>query len=130
MCPGSDHRTLGFAQLSRTCERPGKSGAKIHMIIERTGLPISVAISAANVHDSLAVEPLVRAIPPTRSRRGRRRRRPAKLHGDKGYDYPGVRRFLRQRGITPHIARRAVESSQRLGRHRWVIERTIAALRT
>jgi len=34
----------------------GKNGSKIHMITERTGLPISVAISAANVHDSLAVE--------------------------------------------------------------------------
>ncbi|MGW4421725.1 IS5 family transposase [Streptosporangium sp. NPDC004631] len=106
----------------------GKKGAKIHVITERTGLPPSVAISAANVHDSLAVEPLARGIPPIRSRRGRRRRRPARLHGDKGYDYPGVRRFLRQRGITPRITRRGVESSRRLGRHRWVIERTIAWL--
>ena len=61
---------------------------------------------------------MVRGIPPIRSRRGRRRRRPAKLHGDKAYDYPHVRRFLRQRGITPRIARRTVDSSQRLGRHR------------
>ncbi|GAA3418575.1 hypothetical protein GCM10018952_54740 [Streptosporangium vulgare] len=98
------------------------------MITERTGLPLSVAISAANVHDSLAVEHVVRGIPPIRSRRGRRRRRPAKLHGDKGYDYLRVRRFLRGRGITPRIARRGIESSQRLGRHRWVVERTIAWL--
>ncbi|GAA3070049.1 hypothetical protein GCM10017600_83000 [Streptosporangium carneum] len=34
----------------------------------------------------LAVEPLVRGIPPIRSRCGRRRRRPAKSHSDKGYD--------------------------------------------
>ncbi|GIH97759.1 hypothetical protein Psi01_83890 [Planobispora siamensis] len=67
----------------------GKSGSKIHLLTERSGLPLSVAVSAANVHDSLAVEPLVRGIPPIRSRRGRRRRRPAKLHGDKGYDYSG-----------------------------------------
>lgn len=106
----------------------GKKGAKIHMITERTGLPISVAISAANVHDSLAVEPLVTGIPPIRSRRGRRRRRPAKPHGDKGYDYPRVRRFLRERGIASRIARRGIKSSRRLGRHRWVIERTIAWL--
>jgi transposase len=75
---------------------------------------------------SLPVEPLVRGIPPIRSRRGRRR--PAKLHGDKGYGYPRVRRFLRERDIISRIARRGVESSQRLGRHRWVIEHTLAWL--
>ncbi|MER5325483.1 IS5 family transposase [Streptosporangium roseum] len=106
----------------------GKPGAKIHLITERTGLPIAVAISAANTHDSLALEPLVRSIPPIRSRRGPRRRRPAKLHGDKGYDYPRPRTFLRSRGIIPRIARRGIESSHRLGRHRWVIERTVSWL--
>jgi hypothetical protein len=43
------------------------------MNTERTGLPISVAISGATTHDSLALEPLVRGIPPIRSRRGSRR---------------------------------------------------------
>jgi transposase len=70
----------------------------------------------------------VRGVPPICSRRGPRRRRPAKLHADKAYDYPHLRAFLRQRGITPRIARRGIDSSQRLGRHRWVIERTIAWL--
>jgi transposase len=106
----------------------GKPGSKIHLITERAGLPIAVAISAANTHDSLALEPLVRSIPPIRSRRGPRRRRPAKLHGDKGYDYPRLRTFLRSRGIIPRIARRGIESSHRLGRHRWVVERTVSWL--
>jgi transposase len=34
--------------------------------------------------------------------------------------------MLRQRGIRPRIARCGIESSHRLGRHRWVIERTFA----
>ena len=34
----------------------------------------------------------------------------------------------RGRGIVPRIARRGVESSERLGRHRWVVERTLAWL--
>lgn len=106
----------------------GKKGSKIHLVTERSGLPLAVAISAANVHDSLALEPLVRSIPPIRSRRGPRRRRPAKLHGDKGYDYSHLRTFLRGRGIIPRIARRGMESSQRLGRHRWVVERTVSWL--
>jgi transposase len=35
---------------------------------------------------------------------------------------------LRKRGITPRIARRAIEYSERLGRHRWVVERTLSWL--
>ncbi|MFF4139675.1 transposase, partial [Streptomyces mirabilis] len=74
----------------------------------------------------------VRGIPPIRSRRGPRRRKPAKLHADKGYDYDHVRRWLRKRGITHRIthriARKGIESSTRLGRHRWTIERTMARL--
>jgi transposase len=96
--------------------------------VDRRGLPISIGISAANTHDSQGLEPVVRGIPPIRSRRGPRRRRPAKLHADKGYDYAHLRRWLRSRGITPRIARRGVESSARLGRHRWVVERTVAWL--
>lgn len=96
----------------------GKYGSKIHLITERSGLPISVGISGANLHDSQALIPLVKGIPPIRSRRGRRRRKPAKLHADKGYDYAHLRRWLRERGITHRIARKGIESSQRLGRHR------------
>ena len=106
----------------------GKSGSKLHVLTDAGGLPLAVAVSAANTHDSLALIPLVQAIPAIRSRRGPRRRRPAKLHGDKGYDYPHLRAWLRRRRITPRIARRGVETSTRLGRHRWVVERSFAWL--
>jgi len=46
--------------------------------------PAFYRISAANTHDSQGLERLVRGIPPIRSRRGPRRRRPAKLHADNG----------------------------------------------
>ncbi|BFP56912.1 hypothetical protein SCMC78_67190 [Streptomyces sp. CMC78] len=77
------------------------------------------------MHDSQGLEPLVRDIPPTRSPRGPRRRGPGRLHADKGYDHDHLRRWLRERGIRHRIARKGIESSQRLGRHRWVIERTV-----
>jgi IS5 family transposase len=51
-----------------------------------------------------------------------------KLHADKGYDYLLCRRALRKRGITPRIARRGIESRERLGRYRWVVERTLSWL--
>jgi hypothetical protein len=69
--------------------------------------------------ESLGLKPLVRGIPPIRSRRRPRRRRPAKLHADKGYSYDHLRRWLCGRGIRHRIARKGVESAQRLGRHRW-----------
>lgn len=106
----------------------GEYGSKIHLITERTGLSLSVGISGANLHDSRALVPLVKGIPLIRSRRGRRRRRPGKLHGDKGCDYDHLRRWLRGRGITHRIARKGIELSTRLGRHRWTIVRTMAWL--
>ena len=63
-----------------------------------------------------------------RGKPGRPRKRPAKLHADKAYDSSDLRRALRARGITPRIARRGIDSSERLGRHRWVVERTLAWL--
>ena len=44
----------------------------------------------------------------------------------KAYDHRRCRQACRRRGIAPRIARRGVETSQKLGRHRWVIERTFA----
>lgn len=52
--------------------------------------------------------------------------RPDKLHADKGYDHRRCRRECRARSITPRIARRGIESSEHLGRDRWIVERTLA----
>ncbi|MFQ6330781.1 IS5 family transposase [Nocardia sp. CWNU-33] len=106
----------------------GKAGSKIHVLSDRAGVPLSVGVSAANTNDAEALKPLVQAIPAIRSRRGQRRRKPAKLHADKAYDTAEMRSWVRDRGIAVRIARKGVESSQRLGRHRWVIERTISWL--
>lgn len=102
---------------------------RVRSICEEVGVELTNSkISGANLHDSQALIPLVQGIPPIRSRRGRRRRRPGKLHADKGYDYDHLRRWLRGRGIRHRIARRGIESSTRLGRHRWTIERTMSWL--
>ncbi|PRY47375.1 DDE family transposase [Geodermatophilus tzadiensis] len=50
------------------------------------------------------------------------------MHGNKGYDNLSVRRYLRRRGIAARIARLGRDSSARLGRHRWVVERTLGWL--
>ena len=106
----------------------GKAGSKLHVAGDAGGLPISLVLSAANANDSTMLEAVLDDIPPIRMPTGRRRRRPAKIHGDKAYDHRRCRAYLRRRGIRPRIARRRIESSQRLGRYRWTIERTGAWL--
>ncbi|MFF2519653.1 IS5 family transposase [Streptomyces sp. NPDC058086] len=106
----------------------GKSGSKFPLVIDRRGLPISLGKSAANTHDGQALQTLVQGIPPIRSRHGPRRRRPVKLRAHKGYDCLHLRRWLRTRGIVPRVARRGIENSTHLGRHRWVVERTFTRL--
>ena len=97
-------------------------------MVERGGLPLAAVLSAANVHDSRMLEAAIDAVPPIAGPRGRPRFRPKKLHADKGYDYARCRAALRARGIIARIARRGQDSSQHLGRHRWVVERTLAWL--
>jgi len=95
---------------------------------EAGGLPLSVVVSAANANDSTMFEAVLDDIPSIRMPSGRRRRRPAKVHADKAYDHRRCRSYLTRRGIKVRIARRGIESSQRLGRHRWKAERSIAWL--
>ena len=95
---------------------------------ERGGLPLAALATAANVNDATVLVELVDRIEPVKRPRGRPRRRPAKLHADKASDARRVRAARRAGGIVPRIARRGIESSERLGRHRWVVERTLAWL--
>ena len=89
---------------------------------------MAARLTAANLPDVNQLLPLVDALAPVRGRRGRPRRRPDKVHADKGYASRANRRGLRARGIAPRIARPGSDSSQRLGRHRWVVEQRLALL--
>ncbi len=105
-----------------------KPGSKHHLLVDGRGLPLAIRLSAANEHDSQHFIPLLAGAPAISGQRGRARCRPVKLHADKGYDFAFCRRYLRKRGILPRIARRGIESKERLGRYRWVVERSFAWL--
>ncbi|MEF9356367.1 transposase, partial [Ralstonia solanacearum species complex bacterium ZIM076] len=77
-------------------------------------------------HDSIAFESTLDAIPAIRGLDGRSRKRPDKLHADKAYDCRRCLQYLKRRGIRARIARKGIESRERLGRYRWVVERTHA----
>jgi transposase len=104
----------------------GRAGSKRHIITDANGIPLALRITAANVHDSRLFEELIDAVPPVHQGRGRPCQRPDKLHADKAYDQPRCRDALPKRRIGDRIARRGIESSERLGRYRWVVERTLA----
>jgi len=82
--------------------------------------------AGANVPDCKLLERTVDAIPALQGKRGRPKQKPDKVHADKGYDYAFCREILWVRNITPRIARKDVESKERLGCYRWKVERTNA----
>ncbi len=53
---------------------------------------------------------------------------PGKVNADRGYDHDKYRCLVRQRGITPAIARRGQPHGSSLGQQRWVVERGFAWL--
>jgi transposase len=85
-------------------------------------------LTAANVNDITQLEPLVAALPAIRGRRGRPRRRPRVLQGDRGYDSQPHRTRLRTQGIVAVFGRRRAPHGSGLGVLRWVVERTLAWL--
>ena len=97
------------------------------LVVDPNGIPLAVRLSAASAHDSIQLLLLIDAIPPIigpRGEPGRPRRLPTKLRADEASGSSDLRRTLRSRGIAPRIARRGIDSSERLGRYRWVVERT------
>ena len=93
---------------------------------EAQGIPLAITLTGANVHDVKQAEAMVQAIPPIQGRRGRPRRRPQRLVGDKAYDSDPLRQTLKRMGIQAELPKR--RTKDRLGRYRWVVERTISWL--
>ena len=106
----------------------GRNGSKHHLLVDATGIPLAWTLTGGNRNDVTQLIPLVDAVPAVRGRVGRPRRRPERVTADRGYDHDKYRRELRQRGITPEIARRQIDHGSGLGRVRWVVERTFAWL--
>ncbi|MGW6144116.1 hypothetical protein [Streptomyces sp. NPDC055140] len=72
--------------------------------------------------------PPLQAGPSVRGKRGRPRRRPDVVLGDRGYDHDKYRRLVWDLGVKPVIARRGNEHGSGLGAQRWFAERAFAHL--
>jgi transposase len=119
---------FGGEHTGRNPTDRGKLGCKHHVLVDQRGLPLVARISGAQVHDSRLLIPLMDAIPAVPGLPGRARKRPVKHHADRAYASRPHRAWLRWRGITARIARYGIESRERLGRWRWVVERTLGWL--
>ncbi|MFI6663327.1 transposase [Streptomyces sp. NPDC050523] len=93
----------------------GKRVSELHVLSEAQGIPLAIAVSGANTHDSLALKPLMRGIPAIRSRRRPRRRRPVKLCADRAYFSAEHLAWLQEWATVPRIVRSGIESGKRLG---------------
>ena len=107
----------------------GKPGSKLHLVCDGDGLPLTAAVTRRQRqrHQHVRGSPGRRAGGP-HAVGAARRTRLGTVDADKGYDSHANRAYLRRRGITARIARRGIESSIRLGRHRWQVERSLSWL--
>ncbi|MFF7240284.1 IS5 family transposase [Streptomyces collinus] len=118
----------GGSKTGRSPVDRGRNGSKHHLITDATGIPLAATLTGGNRNDVTQLVPLLQAVPPVRGKRGRPRRRPDTVLGDRGYDHDKYRRLAWALGIKPVIARRGVPHGSGLGTDRWVVERTFAHL--
>jgi transposase len=76
-----------------------KRGTKHHLLVEAQGVPLAWACSGAHRHDLTQLLGLVDAIPPLQGKKGRPRKRPARVQGDRAYDSEPHRQELKKRGF-------------------------------
>lgn len=103
----------------------GKLGSKRHIVTDAQGIPVMFCVTEANRHDSVVFpEELVDALPGSWPA-GQAIPWPESTCGQ-GCDYPDA--VAPRHRYQDRIARKGIERNDRLGRHRWVVERTHAWL--
>jgi transposase len=105
----------------------GKPASKYHLLVDHHGLPLRVLLSAADTHDSTLFEPLLETNPAVRGHRPH----PAGPDADRRSCTPtrttrvaaDICTGERSRSASPSCS---IEDRTKLGRHRWVVERTVS----
>jgi transposase len=95
----------------------GGFSTKIHLRAEGGGRLMALVLSGGERHESLYLDALLAGGRVRRAGRGRPRRRPTQLVGDKGYSYPAVRLLLARRHVAAVIPYRR-DQRPGDGRHR------------
>jgi putative transposase len=125
---------LGGKKTGKNPTDRAKSGCKRHILTDQRGVPLAVTLSGANVPDFKCAEATLMNLVIRRSWRNQHNDLiVCHFCGDKGYDYPSVRRVLERLGYQVHIPHRRrrgepepppVIKGRRHPPRRWVVERT------
>src|SRR5215208_7149354 len=132
---------LGGAKTGNNPTDRGKSGAKINLLVDGRGAPISVILSGANRHDKVSAMGLICSV--TLKRPAQKEQH---LCTDKAYDSDDLREFLTSAGYEAHIKvnprRKGLDDEGGEAKHspndgsskrihparRWIVEQTISWL--
>jgi transposase len=98
---GADAEALGRSQ--------GGFSTKVHLRAEGGGKLMTLVLTPGQRHEAVVFEPLMEHGAVKRRGRGRPRRRPGRVVGDKAYSSGKIRQYLRRHGIRITIPRKQNE---------------------
>ena len=99
------------------------------MISDAAGTPLLIHTTPANVRDDMPAVAMVRQLPAVKQPpRGRPRRKPKELIGDRGYGFPWIIAAIMLMRIVSLLCPRGSPHGSGLGKRRYVIERTMSWL--
>jgi transposase len=123
---------LGGAKTGRNPTDRGKSGSKIHLLVDQLGAPIAIWITGANEHDKWSADDLIVHIVAKRP--------DSQQHfcADKGYDFEDVHEVVSLNRYIDHIKHKRkrnepkeecpIPGEKSYPARRWVVERTFGWL--
>jgi len=132
---GTRPAPLGGTKTGKNPTDRGKSGSKIHILVDERGAPLALHITGANEHDKWSADDLLAGIVVERPDPEAVEQH---LCADKGYDYDDVHEAADQGKYEKHIKHRRrrnepeeeplAPDEKRYPARRWVVERTISWL--
>jgi transposase len=125
-----EQRACGFlgGPTGRNPTDRSKAAVSIHLLTDAQGIPLSVQLSGAQVHDSQRLRLAGDHLPALRGKVGRPRQGPALVQGNRAYGNSAHHRWLCNLGITDRLTRQGTPHGSGLGKTRWVIEHSLSWL--
>lgn len=125
---------LGGNETGNNPTDRSKKGAKLHLLVDQRGAPLSLAVTGANEHDKWSAKELMISIVVKRPKHKQQH-----LCADKGYDYEDVHEFVEHERYIAHIKHRRrrgeplieqcpMPGEKQYPARRWVVERTLGWL--
>lgn len=123
---------LGGSKTGKNPTDRGKSGSKVHLLVDKYGAPLAIFITGANEHDKWSADDLIVHLVVKRPN--------SEQHfcADKGYDYEDVHQFIGLHNYIEHIKHRRrrnepkdecpLPGEKTFPARRWVVERTFSWL--